>query len=100
MSVSWRSQIDSGCLFVSLVAALFLSSPAIAGCMSQTVGNTTVRNCNGKIIASQTVGATTVHLVDGRTATSHTTDPTTVYSFNGKFGWSDRRNHCLRRYAV
>ena len=71
-----------------LVAALSLSGPAQAVCISQTVGNTTIHNCDGKISVSQTVGAITVHNIDGKIGVSQTVGRTTVHNFDGKVGTS------------
>ena len=66
MSAARHGGIVAGCLFGCLAATLWLSAPADAGCISQTVGNTTVHNCDGKTGTSQTVGTTTVHTFDGK----------------------------------
>ena len=88
MPMTKHGGIVAGCLFGCLAAALWLSGPADAGCISQTVGTTTVHNCDGKIGVSQTVGGTTVHSFDGKTGTSQTVGNTTVHSFDGKTGTS------------
>ena len=90
MSATRHGGIVAGCLFGCLAAALWLSGPADATCISQTVGTTTVHNCDGKIGVSQTVGGTTVHSFDGRLGTSQTVGSTTVHTIDGKFGLSQR----------
>ena len=82
--------IVTRCLVGCLAATLWLSGPAAAGCISQTVGTTTVHNCDGKIGVSQTVGGTTVHNFDGRLGTSQTVGMTTVHTIDGKSGMSQR----------
>ena len=74
--------------FACVVAALALGGPAQADCISQTVGTTTIHNCDGKLSTSHTVGSTTVHNIDGKIAVSQTVGKTTVHSFNGKLGTS------------
>ena len=88
MSATKHGGIAAGCAFACLAAALWLSGPADAGCISQNVGNTTVHNCGGKIGVSQTVGNTTVHNFGGKTGTSQTVGNTTVHSFDGTLGTS------------
>ncbi len=88
MTAAKRGRIVAGCLFACLIAALWLSGPAHAGCLSQTVGNTTIHNCDGKISTSHTVGGTTVHNFGGKTGTSHRVGTTTFHNFDGKAGWS------------
>ena len=74
--------------FVCVVAALALGGSARADCLSQTVGTTTIHNCDGKLSTSHMVGSTTVHNIDGKLAVSQTVGKTTVHSFNGKLGTS------------
>ena len=40
--------------FACVVAALALGGPARADCISQTVGTTTIHNCDGKLSTSHT----------------------------------------------
>ena len=116
MSAIWRGRIVIGCIVVCLVAAS-AAGPAPAGCISQTFGNTTIHNCDGKISASHTVGETTVHNFDGKLGTSqtvgnttvhnlgnklgtsHTVGTTTMHNFYGKFGWSQRFSALRTRSA-
>ena len=88
MPLAKHSGIVSGRLLVCLVAALWLSGPASAGCISQTFGNTTFHNCDGKLGTSQTFGNTTAHNVDGKLGTSQTFGNTTVHNIDGKPGAS------------
>ena len=88
MSATKRGWIISGCLCTCLAAFLSLAGPASAGCISQTFGNTTIHNCDGKIGTSHTVGATTVHSFDGTLSTSQTVGNTTVHNLGGKIGTS------------
>ena len=76
--------------FSCVVAALALGGPAQADCISQTVGTTTIHNCDGKISTSHTVGSTTVHSIDGKIAVSQTVGSTTIHNIDGKFGVSQR----------
>ncbi len=82
--------IVTGYLFGCIAATLWLIGSAAAGCISQTIGTTTVHNCDGKIGVSQTIGGTTVHNFDGRLGTSQTVGMTTVHTIDGKFGMSQR----------
>ena len=66
MLMTKHGGIVAGCLSGCLAAALWLSGPADAGCISHAVGTSTVHNCDGKIGVSQTVGNTTVHTIDGK----------------------------------
>ena len=79
-----RIRIVLACLFAIPIAG----GPALAGCISQSLGAITVHNCNGKITTSQTVGATTVHNFDGRIGLSQRIGETTVHSLDGKTGTS------------
>ena len=88
MSATRHGGIVAGYLFGCLAAALWLSGPADAGCISQTVGTTTVHNCDGMLGTSQTVGNTTVHNFDGKLGTSQTVGNTTVHTIDGKLGTS------------
>ena len=81
-------RLVSMCTFACVIAALVLGGSAQANCISQTVGTTTIHNCDGKITTSHTVGSTTVHNIDGKTGVSQTVGSTTVHSFNGKHGTS------------
>ena len=78
----------SMCTSICVIAALALGGSAQADCISQTVGTTTIHNCDGKISTSHTVGSTTVHNINGKTGVSQTVGSTTVHSFNGKLGTS------------
>ena len=55
------SRLISWCIFGCLIAALSLSGPAIAACITQTLGHMTYHYCDGKVVWSQTVGGITVH---------------------------------------
>ena len=88
MSATTCGRIGAGCLFTCLAVALALGGPANAGCISQTLGATTIHNCDGKIGVSQTVGDTPVHNFGGKLGTSHTVGTTTIHNFDGKFGLS------------
>ena len=88
MSMTKHGGIVAGCLVCCLAATLWLSVPAAAGCISQTVGTTTVHNCDGKIGVSQTVGGTTVHSFDGKIGVSQTVGGATVHNFDGRLGTS------------
>ena len=90
MSATKHGRILAGCLFGCLAAVLWQSVPANAGCISQTVGTTTIHNCDGKIGVSQTVGSTTVHSFDGKLGTSQTVGNTAVHNFDGTLGTSQR----------
>ena len=92
MSAIWRGRIVIGCIVVCLVAAS-AAGPASAGCISQTFGNTTIHNCDGKISASHTVGETTVHNFDGKLGTSQTVGNTTVHNLGNKLGTSHTVGH-------
>ena len=102
MLMTKHGGIVAGCLSGCLAAALWLSGPADAGCISQTVGTSTVHNCDGKIGVSQTVGNTTVHNFGGKLGTSQTVGNTTVHNFDGTLGTSqtvgnDHRPHHRRQ---
>ena len=88
MSATTCGRIGAGCLFTCLAVALALGGPANAGCISQTLGATTIHNCAGKIGVSQTVGDTTVHNFGGKIGTSQTLGGTAVHNFDGKLGTS------------
>ena len=88
MSAIKLGGIVSGCILACLVAVFTSSGAASAGCMSQTIGNTTIHNCDGKIGTSHTVGTTTVHNFDGKVSVSQTVGATTVYNIDGKSGLS------------
>ena len=83
MPLAKHGGIVSGRPFICLAAVLWLSDPASAGCISQTFGNITFHNCDGKMGTSQTFGNTTVHNFDGTLGPSQTIDPTTVHNFDG-----------------
>ena len=86
MPLAKHSGIVSRCLLACLAAALWLSGPASADCISQTFGNTTVHNFDGKLGTSQTIGATTAHNFDGSLGTSQTIGATTVHNFDDSLG--------------
>ena len=88
MSLNKRSKIVSGFVLACLAVALSSISPAYAGCISQTLDNTTYYTCDGKLGVSQTIGGTIVHNFDGKLSTSQTVGATTVHNFDGKFGVS------------
>ena len=88
MSSSRPVSALSMCTFGCVIAVLALGGTAQADCISQTVGTTTIHNCDGKISTSHTVGSTTVHSIDGKIAVSQTVGPTTVHSFHGRLGTS------------
>ena len=76
--------------FACVVAALALGGPARADCISQTVGTTTIHNCDGKLSTSHTVGSTTVHSIDGKIGVSQSVGSTTIHNIDGRFGVSQR----------
>ena len=89
MPLNRRSTILCGCILACCYTAVLLSAgSAYAVCVSQTVGNTTIHNCDGKISVSQTVGGTTVHTIDGKIGVSQTVGATTVHNVDGKLGTS------------
>ena len=76
--------------FACVVTALALGGPAQADCISQTVGTTTIYNCDRKLSTSHTVGLTTVHSIDGKIAVSQTVGSTTIHNIDARFGVSQR----------
>ena len=65
-------------LFASVAVFVVGVDLAQAECISQSVGATTVHNCDGKISTSHTVGSTTVYNIDGKIAVSQSVGGTTV----------------------
>ena len=61
MLMTKHGGIVAGCLSGCLAAALWLSGLADAGCISQTVGTTTVHTIDGKIGVSQSIGNIVIH---------------------------------------
>ena len=77
MTVTGRGALALESLLACLAAAS-LAGNAFAGCISQTVGTTTIHDCDSKISTSLTVGTITVHNFDGKLGTSQTVGNRTV----------------------